>query len=55
MRLFFGIIDQAGVNTFVIYNLIAANIIKDRINFSRELVLSIVKPHLQQRLALITI
>ena len=50
MRLFFRILDQAGVNSCILWNLIADHEVLCRREFLKSLVLSLVKPHLQDRL-----
>ncbi|XP_026830161.1 piggyBac transposable element-derived protein 4-like [Ooceraea biroi] len=49
-RMFYGMLDQTTINAFVIYNLKADNDSLDRRSFLKELVSTLVKPHLEQRL-----
>ncbi|XP_046479055.1 piggyBac transposable element-derived protein 4-like isoform X1 [Neodiprion pinetum] len=50
MRLFFGMLDRAGVNSAVLYNLREANPTLARHTFLKELVHGLIKPCLEQRL-----
>ncbi|XP_046610737.1 uncharacterized protein LOC124300564 isoform X1 [Neodiprion virginianus] len=48
LRIFFGMLDYAGVNSLVLYNL-QANMIRSRINFIKELTYALIQPQLQAR------
>ncbi|XP_043280023.1 uncharacterized protein [Venturia canescens] len=50
MRLWMGMLDQAGINATIIYNLNSANRISDRRGFLKSLIFSLVEPHLRARL-----
>jgi len=50
LRLFFGIIDQAGVNSCILWNLLAEHEIYTRREFLNNLVLALVKPYLHDRM-----
>jgi len=50
LHLFFGVLDQAGVNSCILWNLIADHEILSRREFLKSLVLALVKPHLQDRM-----
>lgn len=52
LRLFFGIIDQAGVNTCILWNLLTDHDILNRSAFLEELSLALIKPHLNDRMQL---
>lgn len=55
MRLFFGVMDQAGVNSAILYNSREANPTLNRRDFAKELVHSLLKPHVEARLQKITL
>lgn len=50
MRLWMGMLDQAGINAMILYNLNSANRICDRRDFLKNLIMSLVEPHLRARL-----
>lgn len=49
MRFFMGMLDQAAVNSSILYNFIPTNAIKNRREFLKELSLALVMPYLQER------
>ncbi|CAD6244036.1 GSCOCG00013217001-RA-CDS [Cotesia congregata] len=51
VRSFYGILDQAGVNSFILYNLNQFNAPLKPLDYLRELALQLVKPTLIKRLA----
>lgn len=51
VRSFYGMLDQAGVNSFILYNLNQFNAPLKRLDYLRELALQLVKPTLIKRLA----
>ncbi|XP_036145519.1 piggyBac transposable element-derived protein 4 isoform X1 [Monomorium pharaonis] len=51
LRLFYGMLDQASVNSFVLYNINEGNELMKRLKFMFELSLALVKPFLIRRLA----
>jgi len=52
MRFFYGIMDQANVNSFIIYNLLKDNKKMYRKDFIRNLSMTLIKPFLIHRLSL---
>lgn len=52
LRLFFGIIDQAGVNACILWNLLANHDVLNRSAFLAKLSLALIKPHLNDRMQL---
>ncbi|XP_039311769.1 uncharacterized protein LOC105198192 isoform X3 [Solenopsis invicta] len=50
MRYFYGILDQAGINCFILYTFNLQNNKKNRYTFMEELSLSLIRPHLAVRL-----
>jgi len=50
LRLFFGMLDQAGINSLILYNLRAANKALNRRDFIKELSFALFEPHLRSRL-----
>lgn len=49
MRFFLGMLDQAGVNANILYNFLPENELINRRAFLKTLALSLIKPHLQER------
>lgn len=49
MRFFLGMLDQAGVNASILYNFLPENEMRNRRQFLKDLALSLIKPHLQER------
>jgi len=52
MRFFYGMIDQANVNSFIIYNLLKDNKKMYRKDFIQDLSMTLIKPFLVHRLSL---
>ncbi|XP_071644459.1 piggyBac transposable element-derived protein 4-like [Temnothorax longispinosus] len=50
MRVFYGMLDQGGVNAAILYNLITENQCLSRQKFLKHLSISLCKPHLERRL-----
>ena len=55
MRMFYGMLDQANVNCFILYNLNSDNPGLKRRDFIQELSLALLKPFLQSRLTIPTL
>jgi len=55
MRFFYGLLDQAGINAFILFFLRHKNARMNRRDFLKELVLSLVKPSLERRLTVRTL
>jgi len=49
MRFFLGMLDQASVNSCILYNFIPANKIKNKKEYLKDLSFSLIKPHLEER------
>ncbi|XP_024881294.1 uncharacterized protein LOC112460711 isoform X1 [Temnothorax curvispinosus] len=49
MRFFMGMLDQAGVNSGILFNLLPTNAVLDQREFMKELVLALVTPYLRER------
>lgn len=52
MRLFFGMLDQGGLNAHILYNCIAENTFLYRVQFLKQLTLQLTRPHLERRASL---
>lgn len=50
MRVLYGMLDQASVNSFIVYNLLEHNKLMNRKQFMLDLTLELVKPFLSVRL-----
>lgn len=48
-EIFFGMLDQAGLNAHILYNSITENATLDRIQFLKQLSLQLSRPHLERR------
>ncbi|XP_018374167.1 PREDICTED: piggyBac transposable element-derived protein 4-like [Trachymyrmex cornetzi] len=55
MRFFFGMLDQAGVNAYRLYELNQQNQQINRRSFLKNLTLSLIKPELERRLTILTL
>lgn len=49
VRVFFGMLDQSGINAIILHNFITANANMTRIEFLKKLVLELTRPHLEIR------
>lgn len=49
MRLFFGMLDQAGVNSCILYNCRPSGETQSRREFLKDLVFALIQPHLEER------
>lgn len=50
LRIFFGMLDQAGVNSAILYKLRAANSVLNRRSFLKELSFTLIQSHLECRI-----